>query len=184
MTIDLQPTLSGPHLTLRPMTPDDWSGLYSVASDPLIWAIHPAKDRWQEAVFRRYFDEGIESGGALVVIDRASGVIIGSSRYFGHEPHHQSIEIGWTFLARAHWGGATNRELKSLMLRHIFGYVDRVTFRVGADNLRSRRAVEKIGGVLTEMRDVREMAGVEVVHVLYAITKDAFLASPLNVAIE
>jgi len=50
-------------------------------------------------------------------------------------------------LARSHWGGVYNREMKQLMLRHAFRFVNSVIFMVGAKNLRSQRAMEKIGGV-------------------------------------
>jgi N-acetyltransferase len=165
---------------LRPQACDDWVALYLAGSDPLIWAIHPAKDRWKEDIFRLYFDDGIASGGALVIVDRASNLIVGSSRYFGFEPDTSSVEIGWTFLARSHWGGSYNRELKRLMLRHIFNFVETATFRAGAANLRSRRAMEKIGGKLTGQVDSRVMAGIEALHVIYAIGKADFFASALH----
>jgi N-acetyltransferase len=180
MKIDLRPTLIGPRLLLRPQSELDWNALYLAASDPLIWEIHPAHDRWQESVFRSYFDEGLASGGALVIVDRSSNLIIGSSRYFGFDPDTSSIEIGWTFLARAHWGGSCNRELKRLMLRHIFSYVETATFRVGETNLRSRRAMEKIGGQMTDQIDRRVMAGIDVAHVISAIRKADFFTSALH----
>ncbi len=184
MQIDLQPILVGPRLTLRPLVEPDWEALYQAGSDPLIWAVHPAHDRWQENVFRSYFEGGIASGGALVVVDETSGALIGSSRYAGYKPETASIEIGWTFLARSHWGGSYNRELKRLMLRHIFRFVATVTFEVGEDNARSRAAMEKIGGVLTDHVEGRMMAGIEIRHVTYAITKQRFYASALHLEAE
>ena len=62
------------------------------------------------------------------------------------------IEIGWTFLERACWGGTYNGEMKQLMLDHAFRFVNRVVFLVGPQNVRSQRAVEKIGGVRDGMR--------------------------------
>src|SRR6266478_7640923 len=85
-TFELQPHLVGDLLELRPLQPDDWSCLFAVASDPLIWEQHPASDRYQEEVFREFFREALKSGGALVVIDRKTQEIIGSSRYFGFDP--------------------------------------------------------------------------------------------------
>ena len=122
--------------------------MFQVASDPLIWAGHPRPDRCQEPVFRRFFDDAVASGQGLTVLDARTGEIIGSSRYHGHDPALSEIEIGWTFLARRCWGGAYNRELKRLMLSHAFQFVDTVVFHVGASNVRSRKAMEKIGGVL------------------------------------
>ena len=175
-----QPVLEGELLMLRPLREDDWDALLAVASDPLIWKIHPAHDRWQEAVFRAFFADALAKGGALAVIDRSSETMIGSSRYQGHEAASGgSVEIGWTFLARSHWGGGSNREMKRLMLGHAFSFVERVVFMVGEDNLRSRRAMEKIGGRLTDYRGVRLMAGGEMVHVQYEITRESFAAGPL-----
>jgi RimJ/RimL family protein N-acetyltransferase len=143
---DLQPTLIGDLLELRPVAPSDYDALFLAASDPAIWEQHPENDRHTPEVFRRYFDGAIKSGGAFVIIDRASGRVIGSSRYNGFDPVAREVEIGWTFLEREFWGGVYNRELKDLMLGHAFQFVDRVLFIVGENNLRSRKAVEKIGG--------------------------------------
>lgn len=147
MAFDLQPTLRGELLILRPLRPEDFHHLYAVDSDPLIWEQHPAKDRYKEEVFREFFREALESEGALIALDAKDGRVIGSSRFHGYDEALSEIEIGWTFLARSHWGGLYNGEMKRLMLRHAFTFVKSVIFRVGPHNLRSQRAVEKIGGV-------------------------------------
>jgi RimJ/RimL family protein N-acetyltransferase len=166
MTPDLQPTLVGEFVTLRPLQPEDFDALYAVARDPLIWEQHPARDRWQHDVFRRFVDDALACRGAFVVVDRASGAIVGSTRYFGHDPLAREIEIGWTFLARSHWGGRHNAEMKRLMLAHAFTFVDTVVFHVGRDNVRSQKAVERIGGVVLAS-GVR--AGAD--HLVYALTR-------------
>lgn len=147
MPFDLQPTLKSEMLELRPLLPDDFEALYAVASDPLIWDQHPSSDRYKPDVFRKFFDEALESGGALIAIDRKIDRVVGSSRFHCYDLERSEIEIGWTFLARSHWGGAYNGEMKRLMLSHAFKFVDNVIFVVGANNLRSQRAVEKIGGL-------------------------------------
>ena len=177
--MDRQPVLEGELLLLRPLHPDDWEAVFAVASDPLIWQLHPAHDRWQEAVVRPFFDDALEKRGALVIIDRASGAIVGSSRFQGHDPEESCVEIGWTFLARSHWGGQHNRELKRLMLVHAFRFVERVVFMVGAENLRSRGAMTKIGGKLTDHVEVRKMAGGDMKHVQYVIAVGDYHAGPL-----
>jgi len=144
---DRQPVLEGTLLGLRPLRSDDLKDLYAVACDPLIWAQHPSRDRCEEEVFRTFFRESLESGGALIAIDSQSGRVIGSSRFHGYDAERSEIEIGWTFLARSRWGGVYNGQMKELMLRHAFRYVDRVIFLVGPQNIRSQKAVEKIGGV-------------------------------------
>jgi N-acetyltransferase len=147
MAFDLQPVLQGEHLELRPLRAADFDALYAIASDPLIWEQHPVKDRYQEAVFKGFFSDGLNSGGALIALDSKDGKVIGSSRFHGYDEQKSEIEIGWTFLARSHWGGVYNGEMKRLMLRHAFQFVNTVTFLVGPQNLRSQRALEKIGGV-------------------------------------
>ncbi len=147
MPFDLQPILTGDLLRLRPLRAEDLDDLYSVASDPLIWEQHPVRDRYKEEVFKGFFSESLESGGALIAMDVKDGRVIGSSRFHGHDEAKSEIEIGWTFLARSHWGGNYNREMKQLMLRHAFRFVKTVVFLVGPENLRSQRAMEKLGGV-------------------------------------
>lgn len=147
MSFDLQPVLKGEIIELRPLEPQDFDGLYAVAKDSLIWEQHPAKDRYQEEVFKEFFREALESGGAFAAIDSKNGKIIGSSRFYGYDEEKSEIEIGWTFLARSYWGGIYNKEMKQLMLHHAFKFVQSVIFLIGTQNFRSQKAVEKIGGV-------------------------------------
>lgn len=167
MPFDRQPTLRGALVTVEPLRPEHFDDLYAVAADPLLWEQHPARDRYREPVFRKLFSESLASGGALLVRDAATGRVIGSSRYHGYDAARSEIEIGWTFLARSTWGGRVNGELKELMLRHAFRFVDSVIFLVGPENRRSRRAVEKIGGVRVPERDRPEF-------VVYRITAADF----------
>ncbi len=144
---DLQPNLKGELIELRPLSSEDWDDLFSVASDPLIWKQHPESDRYKEDVFKLFFREALEGGGAFVIIDTKSQQIIGSTRFHGYDPEKSEIEIGWTFLARNYWGGRYNRELKQLMLTHVFKFVESVVFYVGQTNIRSQKATERIGGI-------------------------------------
>jgi N-acetyltransferase len=170
MPFDLQPVLKGELLELRPLRAGDFHDLYAVASDPLIWEQHPSRDRYKEVVFKEFFREAMESGGALIAVDSATGRVIGSSRFHGYDEQKSEIEIGWTFLARSHWGGAYNGEMKRLMLGHAFGFVESVIFLIGPQNLRSQRAVEKIGGVRVGSR--ADSVGRE--SFVYRITVPAF----------
>jgi RimJ/RimL family protein N-acetyltransferase len=170
VAFDLQPTLNGKLLVLRPLKPEDFDDLWAVASDPLIWAQHPVKDRYKRGVSEALFRESLESGGALVALDSTHGRIIGSSRFHGYDPENSEIEIGWTFLGRHYWGGVYNREMKELMLRHAFQFVDRVIFLVGPENFRSQRAMEKIGGIRAGSR--KDAGGRE--SLLFEITASSF----------
>jgi RimJ/RimL family protein N-acetyltransferase len=147
MPFEFQPTMKGALVQLRPLRPDDAEHLFAVASDPLIWEQHPAPDRYKAEVFSAFLRESIASRGALTALDCEDGRIIGSSRFHAYSEQASEVEIGWTFLARSHWGGKYNREIKQLMLRHAFRFVKRVVFLIGPQNVRSQKAIEKLGGV-------------------------------------
>src|SRR5436305_3483516 len=144
---DLQPHLKGELIELRPLTPEDWDDLFAVASDQISWEQHPESYRCKEGVFKVFFREALECGGAFVVIDAKTQQITGSTRFYGYDPEKSEIEIGWTFLARRYWGGRYNAEMKRLLLNHAFQFVQNVVFYVGEKNIRSQKAMEKIGAI-------------------------------------
>jgi RimJ/RimL family protein N-acetyltransferase len=152
MPFDLQPTLANEWIDLRPLRADDFEPLFAVASDPLIWEQHPTRTRYQRDVFQKYFTGGMESGGALLVYDKKTRQLLGCSRYYDFDEAKREVVIGYTFIARSHWGNVAginyNRQVKTLMLDHAFRFVDAVLFHVGATNLRSRAAVQKLGAKL------------------------------------
>lgn len=168
---DFQPQLTGTLIAMRPMAEADFDALHAVASDPMIWAIHPVPERWQRDIFRTYIDDAFADRGGLVAIETANGRIAGFSRYSQRYVGERDIEIGWTFLARAYWGGEHNRDMKRIMISHALAHFPRVIFRVGDTNLRSRRAMEKIGGNLIEWNEVAQVLGREVHYVAYEITR-------------
>ena len=173
MIPDVQPVLKGRLVELRPLREDDFDALFAVAADPLIWEQHPENKRCQEEVFRSFFAGAMQSGGALLVTDTADGRVIGSSRYDHYDAANSEIEIGWTFLARSHWGGRYNGEMKDLMLRHAFQFVENVVFVIGPQNIRSRKAIEKIGG-----RHARqEVDGAGRPSLVYQITASGYAGS-------
>jgi len=113
-------------------------------------------DRYKVEVFREFFREALETKGALIAIDRKTGRVIGSSRFHGYDAEKSEIEIGWTFLARSHWGGVYNKDMKRLMLAHAFRFVKRVVFIVGERNFRSQQALHKIGAIPVASRTDKE----------------------------
>ena len=147
MSFDYQPILKGDLVELRPLRSEDYEDLYAIAADPLIWEQHPVTNRHEEGSFQAFFREALASGSTLIAIDAKTQRVIGSSRFHGYNKERSEVEIGWTFLARSHWGGIYNGEMKQLMLQHALRFVNCVVFLVGLQNLRSQRAVDKIGGV-------------------------------------
>jgi RimJ/RimL family protein N-acetyltransferase len=147
MPFDLQPRIQNKLIRLEPLGANDFERLYAVASDPLVWEQHPSKDRYQREVFQNFFKGAIESGGAFLVVDNTNDELIGSSRFYDFDESQRKVSIGYTFIARSRWGSSYNLALKTLMLDHAFRFVDRVIFQVGAENWRSRKAMEKLGGV-------------------------------------
>jgi RimJ/RimL family protein N-acetyltransferase len=170
MTFEFQPALKGELVELRPLRAEDFADLYAAASDPLIWEQHPASDRYKEDVFKEFFRDALASGGAFAVIDHGTRRVVGSTRFLAYDEENSEVEIGFTFLARSHWGGRHNGEMKHLMLGHAFRFVRSVVFLVGPQNYRSQRAVEKIGGV----RDGTRPNAVGRDSVLYRIDASAY----------
>lgn len=145
---DPQPVLSGSRLHLRPLHATDLEPLFAVASDPLIWAGHPAKNRHQRAVFEPYFATLLASGGTLAICATDGDQIIGCSRYYTPPEDPHGVAIGYTFLGRDWWGGVTNVAMKKLMLDHAFQTVDAVWLHIDPTNIRSQRATAKLGAIM------------------------------------
>lgn len=176
---ELQPTLIGELVHLKPLKPSDFEALYQVASDPLIWEQHPARDRYQRPVFEKFFEGALKSGGAFLITDAKTGRVIGSSRYDQYDANKKQIEVGYTFLSRDCWGHTYNKEMKRLMLNHIFQWVDSVIFVIGAHNLRSQIAVGKIGGVRNPRLEKQVIPG-EKASVVFEIKKENWISSPFS----
>jgi RimJ/RimL family protein N-acetyltransferase len=159
---------------LLPLSLTDFDRLFEAASDPLIWEQHPAKDRYKKEVFQEYFDNAIAEKMAFLIIDKASGKTIGSTRYYDFQPGHSSIAIGYTFHTKEYWGGKYNSACKKLLLDYAFQYVERVYLHIGANNLRSQVATTRIGGKKTREFIVTHY-GRDDLHFEYVIEKQDHL---------
>ena len=171
MDLDLQPTLTGHLLALRPLHTGDFEALYAAASDPLVWEQHPEPLRYRRDVFQKFFDGAIRSRGAFVVTDLVSGRVIGSSRYYDYSAVRHEVTVGYTFLARAYWGGSYNREVKRLMLDHAFQHVERVLFEVGEKNVRSQKALRKIGARQVGRAELPGLDGAMQTNLVFAMSR-------------
>ena len=175
-SINLQPILKGSTINLRPLDRGDFEALYQAASDPKIWELHPDSERYKREIFlSRFFESALASGGALAIEENDTGRIIGSSRYYEWKPDTKEVSIGYTFIEREHWGAGTNRELKDLMLKHIYQWASVVWFHVGKTNLRSRRSVEKLGAILSHEKE-RELDGKPFTQIYYKLEASEYHA--------
>ena len=152
---DLQPYLFDDIIEMLPLKENDFDELFKAAADPLLWEQHPNKDRYKEEVFRNFFKGAMESGGAFLVKDKATMKVIGSSRYYDYNKEENSVSVGYTFLSRDCWGKSYNPSMKKLMLDHAFEFVDKVYFHIGKDNIRSQKAILKLGAVKVDEVDMR-----------------------------
>jgi RimJ/RimL family protein N-acetyltransferase len=174
--MNIQPThLQDANVTLLPLQPTDFEQMYQVANDPLIWEQHPSKTRYQREVFANYFKGAIESQGAFLILDTQTGEPIGSSRFYDYDAAEKSILIGYTFLARSHWGSTYNRSLKTLMIDHAFTFAEKVIFHIGAQNIRSQKAIEKLGAVKMGELDLAYYGEASNPNFIYQITKADWL---------
>jgi RimJ/RimL family protein N-acetyltransferase len=178
MPIDIQPTLEDGHVLLAPLREEDFEALYAVAADPKIWEQHPNKNRWQRDEFEKYFRGAIESKGALKIIDRKTGEIAGSTRFYNYNESERSILIGYTFYATKFWGMGLNPAVKRLMLHHIFHFVDKVQFHVGATNFRSQVAIQRVGARKVGEETVAYYGEAPKLNFVYEISRAAISQTP------
>lgn len=171
---NLQPTLENEMVKIQPLQESDFDRLYAVANDPLIWEQHPNKDRYKREVFEIFFKGAIESGGAFLVFDKQTGVVIGSSRYYDFNSGNKSILIGYTFFARSHWGSKYNPALKNLMLQYAFRFVDSVLFHIGANNIRSQKAIKRLGATKIDELEVTYYGEESKLNFVYEIKKEDY----------
>ena len=168
---NLQPDiLEDDLIRIIPLKENDFERLFTVASDPLIWELHPIKDRYKREVFLAYFDSAVESKGAFLVFAKETNELIGSTRFYELLPDYSSVTIGFTFLARKYWGGMYNRSMKKLLIDYAFKYVDSVKFRIGSGNFRSQKAILKIGA--KRIYDPNQINDKELANFEYEIKKE------------
>lgn len=176
VNFELQPTLENELIKIQPLQHSDFETLYNIASDPLIWEQHPNKDRYKREVFETFFKGAMESKGAFLVFDNKTKELIGSSRFYEFDTDNKSIAIGYTFLAKDHWGTTYNQALKLLMIEHAFNFVDRIIFHIGANNIRSQKAIEKLGVKKVEEILMSYYGEEPKLNFIYQINKDAWIS--------
>lgn len=175
MKFSIQPVLENEKYQLIPLQQGDFESLYKVASDPEVWSQHPNKDRYRREIFRTFFEGGMESGGAFKIIEKSTGEILGSTRYYDYDKQNNSIFIGYTFYGRKSWGKGINPQIKKLMLDYIFQFVEVVHFHIGKENYRSQIALERLGGQKIAEQDVAYFGEPTRTNFVYEIKKENWL---------
>ncbi|MBV8325233.1 GNAT family N-acetyltransferase [Chryseobacterium sp.] len=175
MNFSVQPVLENEEFQLIPLQQGDFESLYEVASDPKVWEQHPNKDRYQRDVFEKFFQGAMESGGAFKIIEKATGNVLGSTRYYNFDENDHHIFIGYTFYGTKSWGKGINPQVKKLMLDYIFRYVDKVHFHIGKENFRSQKALERLGGVEIAEEEVAYFAEPTRTNFVYEIKKENWI---------
>jgi len=170
------PKLENEAVLLQPLEERDYPALYDLGRDPKIWEQHPQSDRWQEEVFRRFFDEGIRSRGAYRIIEKSSGSLAGTTRIYDADASQGTIKVGYTFLATRFWGTGLNRKVKELLLNELFSNFQSVFFEIGSRNLRSRIAIERLGARLVEEEKREGAASGEPARLLYRIPREEWMS--------
>jgi len=150
---------------------NDFEELYAVANDEQLWEQHPNKLRYQRAVFQNFFEGAMVSGGAFLIRDSKTNEIVGSSRFYDYNETENSILIGYTFIGRKFWGNNYNKSLKKLMLDYAFQHVNKVYFHIGAFNIRSQKAIEKIGAIKVDEFEVEYYGEDSKLNFVYLIDK-------------
>lgn len=169
--MNLQPQLENELVVLQPLSINDFEELYEVASDPLVWEQHPNKDRYKREVFQNFFDGAMQSKGAFKIIDKTTGKTIGSSRFYNLDMNNKSVLIGYTFYGRNYWGTSYNPSVKKLMMDYAFQFVDTIYFHIGANNIRSQKAIERLGAIKVREIEVAYHGEPEKLNFEYAISK-------------
>jgi RimJ/RimL family protein N-acetyltransferase len=166
-----QPTLENELVLLRPLQRSDYEELYLVASDPLIWEQHPVYSRHKREEYDLFFEESLDTGMSLVIIDKRTNKIFGSTRYYDYDEKNSSVKIGGTFLDRAHWGGSYNFSIKELVLEYAFRFVNKIIFEIAEENIRSQKASSRFG-VEEKEHFMKEIHGKEYPYINYELTPE------------
>jgi RimJ/RimL family protein N-acetyltransferase len=144
--------LNGQTVDLIPLEETHFAELYTAASDIRLWERIPVdcskSDRFTEVHTSALLEREKGSQYPFVIIHKPSGKIIGSTRLFEIYPDDKKLEIGWTWITANYWGTAVNLECKFLLLQFCFEELGtrRVQLKTDELNIRSRKAIEKIGG--------------------------------------
>ena len=141
--------LRGDLVRLEPLGQEHAQGLYNRGRTADDWNYMPRACFIDLADVRQWIEEAVAAPNQqpFVIVENGKNKAVGSTRYLNIRPEHRSLEIGWTWLGREWQRTGANTEAKLLLLSHAFERLGclRVEFKADARNLRSQRALERIG---------------------------------------
>jgi RimJ/RimL family protein N-acetyltransferase len=145
---NLASVLEGKLVRLEPLARRHEEGLFEAARDERVWRWMPYDPSGSSESFHAWLEDALATSSvgteaSFATVDAVTGELVGSTRYLALRPEHRGLEIGWTWLAPAHWQTGANVEAKLLMLEHAFERLgcQRVEFKTDARNERSRAAL-------------------------------------------
>jgi RimJ/RimL family protein N-acetyltransferase len=174
MPFSIPARLENERVILSQLVPSDFATLYKVASDPVIWEQHPNRDRWKLPVFQKFFEGATACKGAYKVVEKSSGDVVGSTRFYDFDGDDDWLSIGYTFYGTTYWGTGLNTSVKVMMLDYAFRYVSSVYFHVGACNRRSQVAVSRLGAEKVSQEEIAYYGESAVLNYVYESKKDDF----------
>ena len=144
--------LKGNIVELIPLEEKHFDELYLAASDAELWKFIPTdcsdKEKFRTTYLHALAEREKGNHYPFVIYHKESKKIIGSTRLFDIVENDRKLEIGWTWIVKEHWGTKVNFECKLLLLTFCFEKLKaiRVQLKTDQNNIRSRKAIEKIGG--------------------------------------
>jgi N-acetyltransferase len=145
---NLASVLEGKIVRLEPLARRHEKGLFEAARDERVWRWMPYDAGGSRQRFHAWLEDALAASSAgteaaFATVDAGTEEPVGSTRYLSLRPEHRGLEIGWTWLAPAHWQTGANVEAKLMMLEHAFQRLGclRVEFKTDSRNERSRAAL-------------------------------------------
>ncbi|MDE3743404.1 GNAT family N-acetyltransferase [Maribacter polysaccharolyticus] len=176
-------TLENERVRLEPLTLENHKHLIPIASQDKLIRYSPS-DIETPAVLKVYVETALEqkngnTGIPFIVFDKKNRTYAGCTRFMNIDWKNKVLQIGSTWIGREFHGTGLNTQMKALMLSHAFGTMDfeKIEFRIDERNIRSRKAVEKLGGVLEGVlrKNVYLLDGFKRNTCCYGILKEAWI---------
>ena len=154
MINDLSITLENEYARLEPLTMENYQYLIPIASQEKLIQYSPSDIETQESL-KKYVEialkqQQLNQSIPFIIYDKKTETYAGCTRFMNINWQHKVLEIGSTWIGREFHGSGLNKQMKDLLLNYVFDEMgfEKVEFRIDERNIRSRKAVEKLGAIL------------------------------------